>query len=221
MILDFQVNKQKLIRADTEHPAAQSLQYLMCRFTFQSEDWDKMERHAIFRRYLSGNSESYTVPLNSSGDAMVPGEVITVNGFEVSVYGYHNGQRITTNKVYIAIQGSGYEQGKVPSAPAPVLYEQLLDAMERQVNGLSYESGYMQLMAGDMEVGGKIRISDDGGGREIEFTNDGNYIKWRYTDSNEWRELVSLRAITGPPGPPGTTPELELRSGRLIAKYKE
>ncbi len=66
MILDFHVNKQKLIRADTEHPAAQSLQYLMSRFTFLSEDWDSMEQHAIFKRYLSGISESYIIPLNSS-----------------------------------------------------------------------------------------------------------------------------------------------------------
>lgn len=221
MILDFQVNKQKLIRADTEHPAAQSLQYLMCRFTFLSEDWDSMERHTIFKRYLSGDSESYTIPLNSAGDAMVPGEVITVNGFEVSVYGYHDGKRITTNKIYIPIQESGYEQGKVPNPPALSLYEKILEAMNKQANGLSYDSGYVQLMAGDMAVGERIRISDQGGDREIEFTNDGIYIKWRYTDSNEWRELVSLQAITGPQGPPGTTPELEVRSGHLIAKYKE
>lgn len=221
MILDFQVNKQKLIRADTEQPAAQSMQYLMCRFTFQSDDWGSMEKHAVFRRYLCGSSEAYTAPLNSEGNAMVPEEVITTRGFEVSVYGYHDGQRITTNKIYIPIQESGYEQGKVPSAPAPALYEQLLDAMDRQVSGLSYESGYMQLMAGDMAVGERIRVSGTNENREIEFTNDGTYIKWRYTDSNDWQQLVSLQAITGPQGPPGVTPELEVRSGRLIAKYNE
>lgn len=221
MILDFQVNKQKLIRADTEQPAAQSMQYLMCRFTFQSDDWGSMEKHAVFQRYLCGSSEAYTAPLNSEGNAMVPEEVITTRGFEVSVYGYHDGQRITTNKIYIPIQESGYEQGKVPSAPAPALYEQLLDAMDRQVSGLSYESGYMQLMAGDMAVGERIRVTGEDGSREVEFTNDGTYIKWRYTDSNEWQQLVSLQAITGPQGPPGATPEFEVRSGRLIAKYNE
>jgi len=221
MILDFQVNKQNLIRADTEQPAAQSMQYLMCRFTFQSDDWDSMEKHAVFRKYLSDSRDAYTLPLNSEGVAMVPSEVITARGFEASVYGYHDGQRITTNKIYIPIQESGYEQGKVPSAPAPALYEQLLDAMDRQVSGLSYESGYMQLMAGDMAVGERIRVSGEDGSREVEFTNDGTYIKWRYTDSNDWQQLVSLQAITGPQGPPGATPEFEVRSGRLIAKYNE
>lgn len=221
MILDFQVNKQKLIRADTEQLAAQSMQYLMCRFSFQSEDWGSMEKHAVFRQYLSGSSDSYTVPLNSEGDAMVPAEVITARGFEVSVYGYSNDQRITTNKIYIPVQESGYEQGKTPNPPAPALYEQLLDAVGQQVNGLSYESGYMQLMAGEMSVGERIRVSGEGGAREIELTNDGTYIKWRYTDSNDWQQLVSLQAITGPQGPPGVTPEFEVRSGHLIAKYNE
>ncbi|MFR3727637.1 hypothetical protein [Lacrimispora sp.] len=221
MILDFHVNKQKLIRADTEQPAAQSMQYLVCRFIFSSEDWANMEKHAVFKRYLGGNSDAYTVPLNNEGDAIVPAEVITAKGFEVSVYGYNDGQRITTNKIYVPVHETGYEQGGTPSTPAPALYEQLLDAMKKQVNGLSYESGYMQLMAGDMAIGEKIRVSGEAGGREVEFTNDGTYIKWRYTDSNDWRDLVSLQAITGPQGPPGVTPEFEIRSGHLIAKYNE
>ncbi len=221
MILDFQVNKQKLIRADTERPAAQSMLYLMCRFTFQSDDWDSMEKHAVYRKYLSDSSDAYTLPLNSEGAAMVPSEVITARGFEASVYGYNDGQRITTNKIYIPIQETGYEHGKVPNAPAHDLYEQLLDAMKKQVNGLSYESGYMQLMAGGMSIGERVRVSGTNETREIEFTNDGTYIKWRYTDSNDWQQLVSLQAITGPQGPPGATPEFEVRSGRLIAKYNE
>ncbi len=220
MILNFHVNKQKLIRADTEQPAAQSMQYLMCRFEFQSEDWDNMEKHAVYKSYLS-SSDAYMVPLNSAGETMVPEEVITYRGFEVSVYGYNNGQRITTNKIYIPIQETGYEQGKVPNAPAPDLYERLLNTMGKQVNGLSYESGYMQLMAGEMSVGERIRVSGTDGSREIEFANDGTYIKWRYTDSNDWQQLVSLQEITGPQGPPGVTPEFEVRSGHLIAKYNE
>ena len=221
MILDFQVNKQNLIRADTEQPAAQSMQYLMCRFTFQSEDWESIKKHVIFRKYLGGSNDAYTVPLNNEGDTMVPAEVITTRGFEVSVYGCNNSQRITTNKVYIPIQESGYELGKAPNPPAPDLYEQLLDAMKKQVNGLSYESGYMQLMAGEMSVGERVRVSGTNETREIEFTNDGTYIKWRYTDSNDWQQLVSLQAITGPQGPPGATPEFEVRLGHLIAKYNE
>lgn len=219
MILIFHVNKQKLIRADTEQPASQSVQYLMCQFDFQSEDWNSMEQHAVFKRYLSGNSESYTVPINSSGEAMVPAEVITATGFEISVYGYNDGQRITTNKIYIPIQESGYGQGKVPNPPAPTLYEQLLDGMKKQINGLSYDSEYLQLMAGDVKIGEKVRVT--GESKEIEFTNDGTFIKWRYTNSNEWNQLVSLQEITGPRGLPGSTPDFELRSGHLIVKYSE
>ncbi len=104
---------------------------------------------------------------------MVPAEAITASGFEVSLYGYNDSQRITTNKIYISIQESGYEQGKTPNPPAPDLYEQLFDAMKKQVNGLSYESGYIQLMAGEMSVGERVRVTGINGNQEIEYANDG------------------------------------------------
>lgn len=80
-----------------------------------------------------------------------------------------------------------------------------------------YNDGYMQLMSGDIPIGERVRIMKEE--REIELMNDGTVIKWRYTDSNEWHDLVSIRSITGPQGPPGITPEFEIRDGNLIAKY--
>lgn len=78
--------------------------------------------------------------------------------------------------------------------------------------------GAIQLMSGNREIGDRVRIGGGTDGREIELKNDGTGIAWRYTDSNEWNTLVSIGDITGPPG---VTPEFELRDGHLIVKYNE
>lgn len=86
-----------------------------------------------------------------------------------------------------------------------------------RADGANYDGEYLQLMSGDMPVGERVRMMG-GSGREIELTNDGEHIKWRYTDSNEWNNLASLDSLKGPPG---VTPEFELRDGHLIVKYSE
>lgn len=88
---------------------------------------------------------------------------------------------------------------------------------ERRADGITYDGEYLQLMSGDVPVGERVRMIG-GSGREVELTNDGEYIKWRYTDSNEWHNLASLDSLKGPPG---VTPEFEIRDGHLIAKYNE
>lgn len=79
--------------------------------------------------------------------------------------------------------------------------------------------GALQLMSGEREIGDRIRLPGfSGSGREIELKNDGVAIVWRYTDSNEWTNLVLLDDLRGPEG---ATPEFEIRDGHLIAKYIE
>lgn len=85
-----------------------------------------------------------------------------------------------------------------------------------RADGAEYDGEYLQLMSGQIPVGERIRVMKEE--REIELTNDGLNIKWRYTDSNEWAMLISLESLKGPPG---DTPELEIRDGHLIAIYKK
>ena len=53
--------------------------------------------------------------------------------------------------------------------------------------------------------------------KEIEIRNDGTSIQWRYTDQNEWKELIPLADLKGEDGKP---PEFEIREGHLIVKYE-
>lgn len=75
--------------------------------------------------------------------------------------------------------------------------------------------GALQLMSGDREIGDRVRLSG-AGGREIELRRGQTAIQWRYTDSNEWTDLIPIADITGPAG---ETPTLERRGDHLWAVY--
>lgn len=84
-------------------------------------------------------------------------------------------------------------------------------------DNIKYINNELQLMAGEIEIGDRIRINSDQQ-KEIELKNDGVVISWRYTDSNDWFELVKVQDLRGPAG---VTPEFEIRDGHLFAKYDE
>lgn len=85
-------------------------------------------------------------------------------------------------------------------------------------DNIALVDGALQLMAGKVEIGERIRLPTAGSAdREIELRNNGNAIQWRYTDSNEWLDLVPLVDLQGPSG---ITPSFEIREGHLIVKYE-
>ena len=93
------------------------------------------------------------------------------------------------------------------------LLRQVLDQLAIKADDLS-----LQLMAQGQGIGTKIRLpSGTTGGREVELRNNGTAIQWRYTDSNEWTDLVSLEDLRGPAG---EIPEFEVRDGHLFAIYQ-
>ena len=95
--------------------------------------------------------------------------------------------------------------------------KEIIDKLDKKADNLQYTDGYLQLLSGTVPIGERIRINQSGG-REIELKNDGAAICWRYTDSNEWTELVKLDALKGKDG---ETPEFEIREGHLFAIYNE
>lgn len=100
------------------------------------------------------------------------------------------------------------------SAPAERnLLRELMDQVSLKADNITIEDGYIHLMAGEKEIGDRIRLPS-GTGREIELRNNGTAIQWRYTDSNDWEDLISLDDMKG------ESPEFEIRDGHLIAIYK-
>lgn len=85
-----------------------------------------------------------------------------------------------------------------------------------KADNIELVDGYIQLLSGTEKIGERMRINMSE--REIELTNDGTSIKWRYTDSNDWTLLVSLESLKGPPG---ITPRFEIRDGNMYAIWPE
>ena len=79
--------------------------------------------------------------------------------------------------------------------------------------------GVLQLLSAGRPIGQRIRHPSGGGsGREVELKNNGTAIQWRYTNENEWHDLVLLADLRGKDG---QTPEFEIREGHLFAIYQE
>ena len=103
------------------------------------------------------------------------------------------------------------------SAPAERnLLRELMEQVSLKADNITAVDGFIQLLAGKKEIGDRIRLPS-GTGREIELRNNGQAIQWRYTDSNDWKDLINLEEMKGPAG---ETPEFEIRDGHLIAIYK-
>ena len=95
------------------------------------------------------------------------------------------------------------------------LLRQLMDEMKKKADGIILdETGeYLSLTSEGKEIGDRIRLPNNKG-REVELRNNGTAIQWRYTDSNEWNDLVALEDLRGRPG---EAPEFEIRDGHLWA----
>lgn len=99
------------------------------------------------------------------------------------------------------------------------LLRELIDELKKKADNIQAVDGYLQLLSGATPIGDRVRLpaGTGGVGREIELRNSGTAIEWRYTDSNEWTELIQMSELRGKDG---ETPEFELRAGHLIAIYK-
>ena len=99
------------------------------------------------------------------------------------------------------------------------LLRQLMEQVKGKADSMTLdESGrYLQLTSDGKLVGDRIRLNV-AAGREIELKNNGTAIQWRYTNSNEWKDLVLLDDIRGKDG---VAPEFEVRNGHLWAVYPE
>lgn len=98
------------------------------------------------------------------------------------------------------------------------LLRQVLEALNLKADDMGLTDGELYLLANGKQIGKRIRLPTAGtGGKEIELRNNGTAIQWRYTDSNEWTDLVNLEDLRGPAG---ETPEFEVREGHLYAIYQ-
>lgn len=151
--------------------------------------------------------------------AMIPNKLLET-GLEIRAYIYvataDSGETVRT--VILPVQRRP-RPGDYSSPGDKNLLRQLIEKTDSKADDIRIQEGYLQLLSGEKEIGSRIRLPTGGeGGREVEIRNNGEAIQWRYTDSNEWHDLVLLEDLRGPQG---AAPEFEIREGHLIVKYKE
>ena len=101
------------------------MNYLLASFSFLTSEWDdKPLKTAIF---TDKDGLSYKVILNNDV-CLVPWEVLQKTGYiEVSVFA---GDRITTNKVRVFIEVSGYTDNAINEHdPTPEIYDQMMSEL--------------------------------------------------------------------------------------------
>lgn len=196
MVINLSVKNQTLIKENECSSVEMSQNYIECKFAFLTSDWDGTDRMAIFKNAKTG--EPYEVMLEND-TCTIPWEVLTTSGnVNISVYGTKGTYRITSTIVSFTLGKTlfGGIKGKQPSL---TVYEQLLNRLHKKADNIKIdEEGFLQLMSGDCPVGSRIRLPSAGtGGREIELRNNGEAIQWRYTDSNDWMELIAIEELVG------------------------
>ncbi len=116
-IIKFSVDRQRIAASDVS-VVADSRNYLSAWFTFD-ETWDGVEKTAVFSQ-----GENVYNMLLTDDMCRIPAEVITGDGFYVSVFG---GDLITADKIKIAVTPSGLAEGVAPPVPTQSIYDQMLN----------------------------------------------------------------------------------------------
>ncbi|MBQ6706796.1 MAG: hypothetical protein IJN07_04760 [Clostridia bacterium] len=122
-ILHFRVEDQH-IHAPHYRVVGDSRNYLVARFSF-GENWRGLTKTAVFQ---GADRKAYHVVLENDR-CVIPAEVLRPTRFTVSVFG---GDRLTTDRATVAVDGSGMVAGISPPTPTPDVYNQLLSQVETE-----------------------------------------------------------------------------------------
>lgn len=168
---------------------------------------------------LENDPEAQIVPAEIKGEkisADIP-DVLLKRGRNICAYLYiatpEQGKTIKT--IFLPVKRRA-RPGDYSDPPDKNLLRQIMEVVENKADNMKLTDGTLQLLSGEKEIGERIRLPA-GGGREIEIRNNGTAIQWRYTDSNQWTDLVEIEDLKGKDG---AVPEFEIRGGHLYAIYE-
>lgn len=104
MLLEFDVNNQRIRRTDDNYLVNLSKGYLECRFSFTSEEWDELECYAVF----SVKGDNYRHQVQNGTVFPVPDELMKHKYFYVQAYGINDelNKHLTTNSIVISLDNA-------------------------------------------------------------------------------------------------------------------
>lgn len=117
-----------------EKPVADGILFEKVRFNF-TDAWKDYTKTAVFS---TGNGNIVSVVLDKGNPlcidescCYIPFEVLTEDGFYLSVFGVSGESRATSTKVFVKVNPSGFAEGEAPAEPTPTEYEQLMNLCEQ------------------------------------------------------------------------------------------
>jgi len=120
---------------------------LLCRFAFRSDEWDWMTKTAVFIKEgtecfgVIENKNPIHVLLDETGVCEVPQEVLEDQGyFSVGVFGINGDAILPTNLIRFKCHAGCYSDGTAPSSPTQSIYEQILTSLSQKQNKSSLET---------------------------------------------------------------------------------
>lgn len=177
-------------------------------------------KNAELHYCLEGDAEAEIMPASITGEkitAPIPDELLK-KGRNICAYLYlatrEKGETIKT--IFLSVRRRA-RPNDYSAPPEKNLLRQLMEELGKKADNAKIIDGAFQLLSGKKEIGDRIRLPSGGGGREVELRNNGTTIQWRYTDSNEWHDLITVEELKGKDG---VTPDFEIRDGHLFAIYE-
>lgn len=175
---------------------------------------ERMEIHFA----LQGEKEALVQEADKEEESIVARipDVLLRDGRDIKAYLYFEDAEkgITVRTVYLPVKSREKPEDYITEEHKDVI-QKIIERLGLKADDLSLDENVLQLLSGDHPIGKRVRLPT---AREIELRNHEDAIQWRYTDSNEWTDLVQLESLRGKDG---QTPAFELRNGHLYAIYQE
>ena len=149
MILNFDVDGQKLTKTGTAYLASHSKNYLKFNFSF-SDAWNDLFKYIIFKY----KEDSYQLLLeHDEGEqgyaVIVPSQVLKGKSFRFTVYGAKSLEDdeyiITTQEMSIRLHYSGYTTDitTISNEPANDIFTTILDRLSRKYDDLCFDDSQL------------------------------------------------------------------------------
>lgn len=145
MNLKFDVNQQLLRRTDNQIIVNKSRNYIHCTFTFQGDDWENIEKFAIFKNNR-GNAYICFLGSNMECTCTIPSPAMTGNYMRISLYG---GDLLTTQELKVILLPSGYTIDITPVDPsAKDAFVEAFETIQSKIDQVEFEDGYLKCYGG-------------------------------------------------------------------------
>ena len=133
--LSFKIEGDHLIRLDTEKITNKTRNYINLTFTSFTEDWAELDIYLILQDEQKNN---YLFDLNEETMTVTVPEIVLRGGFfKLTVFGFNDDERITTNIRTIPLRPSGYTTERIrpvePGDYSKDIFEEFIGKIDGKV----------------------------------------------------------------------------------------